>query len=279
MEKQNKNIVLGASLAFASFAGLMWLKNKLPLTPKVPVVDEKTALLFQLSYSPYSLKVARYFDFKGIPYRPVNILPLIHRRFLRELSGQSKVPVVKYKGRIMHDSTSIIKYFEDVFPDNTLTFKDNDELNKEIMLLEDWADEALFPSIRALALIYLYEHPEIVNDTVDYNIGIEAVDKNLEKVAPLIAKRMMDSYDVSVSQKDSLKKKVRSNLDLLSSKLEGKEYLLGDRLTLADLAIASHLSTAQSIPYIYEDDLYSHIFEWQKKILNSMKRRFTANVK
>lgn len=278
MEKQNKNIILGASLAFASFAGFMWLKNKLPLTPKVPVVDEKTALLFQLSYSSYSLKVARYFDYKGIPYRPVDILPVIHRKFLKDLSGQSKVPVVKYKGRIMHDSTSIIKYFEDMFPEPTLTFKDNEELNKEIMLLEDWADEALFPPIRALSLIYMYEHPEIVNDTPDYNTGIEVLDKNLEKVAPLIAKKMMDSYDISVSQKDSLKKKVRANLDLLSSKLEGKQYLIGDRLTLADLAVASHLSTAQAIPYIYEDDLYSHIFEWQRKILNSVKRRFTAKV-
>jgi glutathione S-transferase len=278
MGKDNKNIALGASAVLLSVAGVWWLKNKLPLSPKVPLVDDNTVLLFQYSYSPYCMKVAKYFDFKGIPYRTVNLLPLIHKKFVKDLSGQKKVPVIKYKGRIMHDSTSIIKYFEDIMPEPTLTYKDNSDLNKEIMLLEDWADEAFLPPIRDLAVIYLYEHPEVASENDDYKTGIALMDNNLEKIAPMIAKTMFDNYGINPSQKDTLKKRVRANLDLLSSKLENKEYLVGDKITLADLAVATHLTTARTIPYIFEDDLYSHIFEWQEKIFNASKRRFTASV-
>lgn len=278
MEKENRKILLGASAALLSFAGVWWLKNKLPLSPKVPVVDENTVLLFQRGYSPFCIKVAKYLDYKGIPYRTVNILPVLHKNFIKELSGQGLIPVVKYKGRIMHDSTAIIKYFEELKPEPTLTYKDDAELNKEIMLLEDWADEAFVPPFNKLAVIYLHEHPEVISETDDYDLGLPLVDNNKERIIPFITKSMLNGYGTSVEEKDSLKKRARAHLDLLSSKLENKEYLVGDRLTLADIAVASHLTTAQKIPYIYEDDLYSHIFEWQKKIFNASKRRFTTSL-
>ncbi len=279
MKKENKNILIGASAVLLSFAGAMWVKKKLPLSPKIPVVDDNTVLLFQRSYSPFCIKVSKYFDYKGIPYRTVNIIPVLHKKFVKEYSGQELIPFIKYKGRILHDSTAIIKYFEEVKPEPSLLFKDDSELNKEILLLEDWADESFVPPFAKLALIYMHEHPEVIAESDDYNIDITLVDNNKEKVAPFITKMQLDKYGVNLSDKDSLKKKVRSHLDLLNNKLENKEFLVGDKLTLADIAVASHLTIAQRIPYIYEDDLYSNIFEWQKKIFNASKRRLTASVK
>ena len=276
MEKENKNILIGASAALLSFAGAMWIKNKVPLSPKIPVVDESTVLLFQRGYSPFCVKVAKYFDYKGIPYRTVNVIPVLHKKFVKNYSGQELIPFIKYKGRILHDSTSIIKYFEEVKPEPSLLFKDDAELYKDILILEDWADEAFVPPFTKLALIYMHEHPEVIAESDDYNMGLSLMDNNKERIAPFITKMQLDKYGVSLSDKDSLKKKVRAHLDLLSHKLEDKEYLVGDKLTLADITVASHLTVAQRIPYIYEDDLYSDIFNWQKKIFNASKRRLTA---
>ncbi|MFN8577439.1 MAG: glutathione S-transferase family protein [Candidatus Sericytochromatia bacterium] len=276
MGKDNKNIALGAGAVLLSVVGFWWLKNKIPLKPKVPVVDDNTVLLLQYTYSPYCMKVAKYLDYKGIPYRAVNLLPAIQKGFVSEFSGQKKVPVVKYKGKIINDSTMIIKYFEEIFPEPTLTYKDEPELHHEIMLLEDWADEAFLPPIRDLSLIYLYEHPEVLTETDTYKTGLGFMDKNIDKIGPMIIKKMLDNYGVNINQKDLLKKRVRANLDLLSTKLENKEFLLGNKLTLADLAVATHLDGAKVIAYIYEDDLYSHIFEWQEKVFKALKRRFTA---
>ena len=278
-QKEKRDIIIGASVGILSFAGAMWVKSKIPTSPKIPIVDENTVLLFQRVYSPFCVKVAKYLDYKGIPYRTVNVMPILHNKFVKEYSGQSLIPFVKYKGKIMHDSTAIIKYFEDIKPEPSLMHKDEPELYRDILLLEDWADEALAPSFNKLALIYMHEHPEVLSESDDYNMGISLVDNNIEKVAPFVTKKQLDKYGVSLTDKDALKKRVRSNLDLLSTKLENKEFLIGDKLTLADIAVASHLTVAQRIPYIYEDDLYSDIFEWQKKIFDLSRRRVSATLK
>lgn len=273
----NKKLLFGLGSAALSFAGVWWLKQNLPLSPKVPTDDNNTILLFQYKYSPYCVKVAKIMDYKGIPYKIVELLPFVNKKFLKELSGQRLVPVIKHRGKIIYDSTIIAKYLEEIKPEPSIFINDDKTLNQEVLLLEDWADESFEPPFGKLAMIYLFEHPEVIIEDNEYNTGIELIDNNKEKIVPLVIKLKLKDYGADTNQKELLKKRVRGYLDLISGRLEKSDFLVGDRLTLADIAVASHLTVAEKVPYIYEDDDYSHIFAWQKDIFKATKRRFTAS--
>lgn len=268
----NKKLIFGLGSAFASIAGALWLKEKLPLEPKIPVVSDDTVLLFQFPYSPFCLKVAKIMDYKGIPYKTVNLLPMVHSSFVKKLSGQNLVPVIKHKGKVVCDSTFIAKYLEELVPEPSI-YLENEEENQEVLLMEDWGDESFEAPLANLATIYLYEHPEIVLEDSSIDTGFELIDNNKEKIAPMLAKQMLKKDGVNPAKKDILKKRARESLNILAAKIQKNDYLVGDKLTIADITIASHLSIAERIPYIYEDDVYSELFKWQKDIFNQTKRR------
>jgi glutathione S-transferase len=273
----NKKLAFAAGAALA-LGGLWYLKKSLPLSPKVPVTDDNTVLLFEFPYSPFCIKVAKIMDYKGIPYKTVDLLPFVHKNFVKSISGQSLVPVIKHKGRIIYDSTVISKYLDEIQTEPSIYIKEDSKLNHEVLLMEDWADEALLPPFSKLAIIYLFEHPEVISETDQYNTGIEWIDKNKEKVAPLVMNLKVKDYGIDLSEKDILKKRARASLDILLNKLEENEFLIGNKLTLADITVASHLTVAEKVPYIAEDDTYAPIFEWQKKIFNLLKRRVATSV-
>ncbi len=274
----NKKLLVGVGTAALSFAGIWLLKQKLPLAPKVPVTDENTVLLYQYSYSPFCVKVARIMDYKGIPYKQIEILPFLHKNFIKNLSGQGLVPVIQHQGKTLYDSTFIAKYLEEFCPEPSIFIQENHQLNQEILMIEDWADESFEPPFGTLAMIYAFEHPEIITESDDYKTGVAVFDNNKDKIAPFIIGKKLKEYGIDATQKDLLKKRARENLGILSAKLEKGEFLVGNRLTLADIAVASHLTAAEKVPYIYEDDQYSHIFEWQKNIFKATKRRFASSL-
>lgn len=274
----NKKLFVGAGAAALSFAGVWWLKNNLPLSPKIPVVDDNTVLLFQFPYSPFCIKVAKIMDYKGIPYKAINLVPFLHKNFIKSMSGQGLVPTIKHKGRIISDSTFIAKYLEELKPEPSLFFSNDEKLNKDVLMLEDWADEAFVQPFSKLAYIYLFEHPEVIIESNEFDTGLPIVDNNKSKIVPLLINFRLKDMGIDINQKDILKKRARASLEILLSKLEKSEFLVGDKLSLADITVASHLSVAEKVPYIAEDDIYEPIFEWQKKIFNQVRRRTASSL-
>ncbi|GIW22619.1 MAG: hypothetical protein KatS3mg068_1626 [Candidatus Sericytochromatia bacterium] len=271
----NKKKLLLLGIGFlTSFISLNFLKRKFSLNPKLPPVDDNTVLLIQYKYSPFCLKVSKVMDYKGIPYKTLNLLPLVNKNFIKNISGQELLPVIKHKGNIIYDSTEIAKYLDNIYPEPSIYIKDNEDLNNEVLLLEDWADEIFEPLFGKLALMYLLEHPEFINEIEDYNLDIDFIDKNKDKLAPFIVKSMLKNQNTKLEDKTNIKIKARECLSLVKTKIKNKNFLVGDRLTIADITLASHLSVAKKVPYIAEDDNYQEIFKWQENIFNLTKRKY-----
>jgi len=276
MGLNKKKLLLSSLGILASFLVTNWLKRKVPLNPKLPPVDDNTVLLIQYKYSPFCLKVAKVMDYKGIPYKTMNLLPLFNKKFIKDLSGQELLPVIKHKGNIIYDSTEIAKYLDNIYPEPSIYIKDNQDLNNEVLLLEDWADEIFEPLFGKLALMYLLEHPEFINETDDYNLDIDFIDKNKDKISPFIVKSMLKKQNTKLEEKTNIKIKARECLSLVKTKIKNNKFLVGDKLTIADITLASHLSVAKKVPYIAEDDNYEDIFKWQENIFNLTKRKYAS---
>ena len=90
--------------------------------------------------SPFCLKVHAALNHKKVPFEVRNLLlpPQIAR-----VSPTKKLPILEHNGRRLVDSTDILQYIEQQWPDPPLkTVKPAEEALAR--LIEDWADESLF---------------------------------------------------------------------------------------------------------------------------------------
>ena len=103
--------------------------------------------LYDFRFSHYSEKARWALDFKGVPYTPRHLLPGFHLRTTRKLAPRSCVPILKTDGAVIQDSTEIIDFLEQTFPDRSLTPPDPKDANScapvgEVPGRGNWRDAA-----------------------------------------------------------------------------------------------------------------------------------------
>jgi glutathione S-transferase len=144
-------------------------------------------------------------------------------------------PVMRLDGENVGDSTAIIAALEDRYPDPPLYPEDPRE-RQRALALEDFFDEELAPHIRLLAW------HEMINDREAFG---ELVKRMLPRAlgptaGPGTRLFLRLRYNVQdEAPADLARTKVIAALDRLEAELDGGEYLVGDRFTVADLAAAA----------------------------------------
>ncbi|MBA2564471.1 MAG: glutathione S-transferase N-terminal domain-containing protein, partial [Gemmatimonadetes bacterium] len=105
--------------------------------------------LIQIPYSHNCVKVRRALELKGLPFDTEDIAPM-DRSAPKRASGQALVPVLVDGERAIADSTAILLYLEERYPERPLLPAES-RLRAECLLLEDWADAAFMALTRRLA--------------------------------------------------------------------------------------------------------------------------------
>src|SRR5258705_12191098 len=96
--------------------------------------------LIQIPFSHNCIKVRVALGLKRVAYETQDIAPM-DRSAVVSASGQGLVPVLVVDGRAIADSTRILLYLDERYPDPPLVPKDP-AVRAECLLLEDWADLA-----------------------------------------------------------------------------------------------------------------------------------------
>ena len=169
---------------------------------------------YRFKYSTNCDRVAMALAFKEIRTESVDIDPK-DRSLVRKVSGQDLVPVIEDDGKVVADSMTIVKYLEDRFPGKPLYPKETAR-RTEMLLFIDWFNR-------------VWKRPP--ND-MEAEMGKPSPDQ--EKIAKW-GRNMTDA------------------LDLFEGMLSGREFLMGDGFSAADVAAWPFLRYAASIP---EDDQY-----------------------
>ena len=99
-----------------------------------------TVTLYQFELCPFCHKVKAALEFKGIPFRKVEVNPMTKKE-LPEMTGDGrrKVPVLEIDGQHIADSTEILKYLES--KDASLTPKPPGD--EKSLMIESWVDDDL----------------------------------------------------------------------------------------------------------------------------------------
>jgi glutathione S-transferase len=202
-------------------------------------------LLWQIRISHYSEKVRWALAYKGVEHELRAPPPGAHMLIALALTrGRHKTfPVLQLEGQSVGDSTAIIAALEERFPEPPLYPEDPEE-RRRALELEDWFDEELGPPIRLLVWHEATRDPEALAQTV-----MPDVPRPLRRlrVAGLATARYASTfvglrYGVKSSEAaEQARAKVLAALDRLEAELDGNEYLVGDRFSVADLTAAALL--------------------------------------
>ncbi len=100
--------------------------------------------LYQFELCPFCHKVKAAAEVKGLAYQKVEVNPY-GKKELPELPEGTprKVPVVQYGERTVQDSTAILDFIEERFPDKTPLLPKDQQLQRKAREVEAWVDDDL----------------------------------------------------------------------------------------------------------------------------------------
>ncbi|MCC5896519.1 MAG: glutathione S-transferase family protein [Phormidium sp. GEM2.Bin31] len=203
--------------------------------------------LLQFSTSHYCRKVRLALGYKQIPYEVENLTPGAHRFKLKPLVGLTTVPVLLPESPdgpvAVGDSTEILKFLEGYSPEPSWAVEES-EGHRRAWLLEDWLDESIGTATRFLYYDFRAKEGKSVNPSW---------------FAQTLVKVVRVQYDISPAGVALARQRLMLALTELGAVWQESPYLVGDRLSVADITAAGLLSPLALIPQYRQD--YPWLFE------------------
>ncbi len=211
-------------------------------------------LLLQFSTSHYCRKARLALGYKKIPYQVENLTPGLHILKLKPLTGLTTVPVLlpqkTGEPEAIADSTRIFNYLETYQSDRPLMLS-NPTQQTQALLLEDWLDESIGTATR-----FVYYH---------YRAGEgKSIDPSLS--SQLVINVVRRQYGITRATVELAQKRLETAITVLSH-WKNQPYLVGDRLSIADITATALLSPIALIPHYRQ--AYPWLFEKIVTIHNS----------
>ena len=176
--------------------------------------------LYHQPLSPFCRKIRLVLAEKGIEVELVEEAPWEKRMDYLRQNPSGKVPMLKIDGRTLAESSAIFEYLEEVYPDPPL-LPDTPAERAEARRLHAWFDDKF--------------HQEVT-----VNLLYERVYKRLSRTGH------PESGRIKLGSRN-----IKYHLDYIGWLMEGRRWLAGDKLSIADFAAAAQLS---SLDYVGDVD-------------------------
>lgn len=247
--------------------------------------------LYQFELSHYVEKVRFILDYKGLPYRKIEVTPGVGQLDLYRMSGQRQVPVLKDGNQVIADSTAIAEYLEKQYPDRPIIPSDPKQKGLTY-LIEQWADESIGLNARKCLIAALgqdetFRTAVLPSNTPDFlKTLVGAVPRELFNF--LSSGIGLGMPDPTKSAKDAMKHDLASLCFILSE----QPYLVGDQPTLADFAVAAltmyvkfptgaylDLPAAlrgKGVPGIADTGTFEPFFTWRDRLYTDYRKVSTT---
>jgi glutathione S-transferase len=236
-----------------------------------PVLLSRSMLeLHQFRHSAFCEKVRLVLAAKGLAYSVVEVSPGVGQFELVRLSGQRQVPVLVDGSEVIADSTAIAHFLETKQPDPALLPADA-ALKAQVLLLEDWADTALAAGAR-LALVQAAAADPVLRG----GLLPDATPAPLRSLVGALPSGVLSGLGQVIDHGGM--EQLRANLNQLCALVQQQPYLVGDRLSLADLAVVAQLSlvlfpasagaplAGLGVPGLADDPQLAPLWAWRDRI-------------
>jgi glutathione S-transferase len=199
-------------------------------------------ILWHIAVSHFSEKIRWALEHKSVEHTRRAPPPGFHMPIVYVLSrGQGiTLPLIELDGRRIADSTRIIAALEQRYPEPPLYPEDPDE-RRRALALEDFFDEELAPYTRRLAFYELRREPALAGEIIT-RAAPELAARAGRTLVPMTRLFVGQRYKArDIAGAEHARTMILAALDRLEAELDGGEYLVGGRFTVADLAGAALL--------------------------------------
>jgi glutathione S-transferase len=201
-------------------------------------------LLLQFSTSHYCRKARLALGYKQIDYKSENLTPGLHISKVKPLTGLTTLPVLlpqmQGQPQAIADSTRIIKFLETYQTEPSLFLPDHEQ-QTEALMLEDWLDESIGTATR---FVY-YQFRAGEGKQIDPSL-----------ISQMVIKVVRQQYKINDASVELATSRLSTALEELSIRWRKSDYLVGNRLSVADIAGAALLSPLALIPH------YRQVYPW-----------------
>ncbi len=230
--------------------------------------------LHQFRHSPYCLKVRMALAAKKLEYRTVEITPAIGQIDIFQKTGQKKLPVLFDNEITINDSSSIIRHLEKIqLEPKLIPVKPKEAFQAHI--IENWVDTTLAKSIKIVFLEEMMKDPILLYSLLNKEISTSK-QKRFFQIPLNVSSKIYGLKNQG--EKESLK----FNLKYLTNFIEKEKFLVGSKLSIADIAVASQLSllnfpksagenlTGKGCSSYCNDPSLKNLFEWRNEIEDTL---------
>jgi glutathione S-transferase len=226
--------------------------------------------LHQFRHSAFCEKVRLVLAAKGLAYSVVEVTPGVGQLELFRLSGQRQVPVLVDGSHVIADSSAIAQHLERHTPQPALLPADP-ALRAQVLLLEDWADTALAAGVR-LALVQAAAADPVLRG----GLLPDATPAPLRSLVGALPTGVLSGLGQVIDHGGL--EQLRANLEQLAVLVPQQPYLVGEQLSLADLAVVAQLSlllfpasagaplAGRGVPGLADDPLLAPLWQWRDAI-------------
>jgi glutathione S-transferase len=233
--------------------------------------------LHQFRHSAFCLKVRMVLQAKGLSYRTVEVTPGIGQVAVFRLSGQRQVPVLVDGDMVLADSSTISRHLDLAGGEPALLPADAKQA-AQVHLIEDWADTTLAAGGRACLVQAAALDPELRVALLP-----DDVPDPLRSVMGAIPGGWVNSVSELVNQGE--RTALLASLEQLAASVEASPWLVGETMTMADLAVAAQLSllrfpqsagsplAGRGVPGLSDHPKLQALFQWRDQLeLKLMER-------
>lgn len=210
------------------------------------------AELYLFPHSHYCEAARWALDLKGVDYTATPIMPGPHIFLIPRIAPKSSLPVLLIDGQVIQGAREIMDYLDANFPNPDLA-PEGAANQKAAAELEAEADANIGVPLRAAIYQHLIHHKAQMKHCFTH--GMSAPKKALFSLAyPLLKKRIHDVYVRNDDYIADAKRKLAAQIERFDGLVKDRTFLVGDRLSRADIMVASMLS----IGVLPEE----HPFDW-----------------
>ena len=196
--------------------------------------------LYQFTYSHFCEKVRWALDYKQLPYQPHNLLAGPHLLTTKKLAPKTAVPILIDGETVIQDSAEILNHLDTKWPAAPLTPSDP-ILKKEALEWETYLDTEIGVPIR------LYFYNSILSNVP---MAKQVMLRDAPWYGPLLYRfifpvvrgKIRESLGVSPEAAVQAKQHLEAAFAKLNQALIGKNFLVGDCFSRADLTACSLLA-------------------------------------
>lgn len=230
-----------------------------------------TTTLYQFALCPFCNKVRAGLQLKGVPFDEVEVSPRskVELPSLPE-GAPRKVPVLEVGSTVLWDSTRILSQLDEVFP-GTLRFTPADEaMRLRADTIEQWVDDQFIESLPPVLYGTWREATKASKVIAKHSRFGTGEGLAVKFGGPLImhavAKRILKR-----NGRTDAHAWVRENLDYFEQELGERDFVCGDTLTVADVAMHGALTCISPFPIFENVESRPRLHAWFERV-EAMKK-------